>query len=201
MRLSLVKYRYGHERASTGLRDHARRQKALPGPPASAGERQLCGSHFNTAIARFWPISDRFASPNPPFSETNPVPSASGKSRRGAVGGERQLCGHQKSRPLEPIRWKYPNKSLGSPLRIGTAESMQKNWTVQCLQAVRLNCNELDRLKLGRKISVIDKSAGLNSYKFTEGRAFGIKGQGHLGRQAMSERLVYGHFQLGVRNF
>jgi hypothetical protein len=33
-------------------------------------EWPLQRDHFNTYNARFWPISDRFASRNPPFSET-----------------------------------------------------------------------------------------------------------------------------------
>jgi hypothetical protein len=44
---------------------------------------------------RSWPISDRYASPNRPFSETNPAQSSSGKSRPQAARCERQVCGRQ----------------------------------------------------------------------------------------------------------
>jgi len=44
--------------------------------PSHAG-----GGHSYAANARSWPISDRVASQKRPFSETNPRPSAFGKSR------------------------------------------------------------------------------------------------------------------------
>jgi hypothetical protein len=71
-------------------------------------ERQVTGDDSSAATGKIWPISDRFASPNQPFSETNPGPSASGNSRRQAA---------RFGRPLE--RRHQPSGGLGdrSPLR------------------------------------------------------------------------------------
>jgi hypothetical protein len=55
--------------------------------------RPVNGSHVASFTDRSWPISDRFVSPNPPFSETYPGPSASGKSRPQTDPRERRLHG------------------------------------------------------------------------------------------------------------
>jgi hypothetical protein len=64
--------------------------RASVAPPIPVVWR-LCGACSNTVNFRYWPISDRFASPNPPFSKTNPGPSASGNSRRQAARFGRPL--------------------------------------------------------------------------------------------------------------
>jgi hypothetical protein len=50
---------------------------------------------FGASNDQVWPIRDRFVSPNPPFSETYPGPSASGKSRPRAADRHRLLSGSQ----------------------------------------------------------------------------------------------------------
>ena len=52
-----------------------------PGAPRHSAERPLTGGYFCTPNFAFWRISELFAPPIPPVSETNPVLSAPGKSQ------------------------------------------------------------------------------------------------------------------------
>src|ERR1019366_6950034 len=66
---------------------------AVIGSAKGRDERPLTGDHLGNVTGDFWPISDRFASPNRPFSAANPGPAAFGKYRPIAVSGERRLRG------------------------------------------------------------------------------------------------------------
>jgi len=87
------------------LHERTDRQRGHPanGVASLGGEWQLTGDDFMTTHFGFWPISDRFAAPNPPFSEMN----------RGTVGIRGIMAPTSRKRPTT-IRQRNWSLHLGT---------------------------------------------------------------------------------------